>query len=688
MQDDFESPYFDWENDRLFDESTRGLIDRIANDSRFSTWSQGVEIVEELAPHKGQDEQQRILQAAWEIFELTVRPGVEARASQLVVEALADPGLDALPVWGGESLTDGDNSGRAYSDSDPRVAEEFTRQLAASDVYQHMQEEARGRAESEARDIVGGLPALTRDRLVLASRNADRELLLTPWIEGASHRRRGWVAYYAQGIARQDHEESVLDRYSAATKILAGQGWSKKAIADAIEIGVGRVDRLLERTTGQSISDNDPLCDLVPDLRGSGDSWRDAGLMLAHKPKPFSRLSVGEKVALAEESTDPKLLTRLAKDGSQRIFEALINRYCQRGDLGDDILQTMLIKYSGSWMQRKMIEAHHLRPLPVGSALALAAEDARVLFECDDATALAAKSLGRMDFEVALAVRDSDVDAIERFLTADSESESHRYLVDLLIERPLTVDMRDPRSLLATLVRAAEQTDDLELRAALRLIACQSPEILLKHIDDANTSGTAVMSPEAVVAVALGEYHSSGDNTRSAIQGSARAIWEATDFTVEQGFARTIVAEHGRDAVTFETSGNVYLATADAIRSFRKSETTQYTYVHMRITSAVDVYAGNLSNRMPISIPALGYHREMRKHPVDPDGPEVEAIVWPIPFQPAVYSIATGFGESARLIAVNGSKVAVISDEAARLLISTGDLQGNSITATVSAASD
>lgn len=51
--DDSESPYFDWENDRPFDETTRRLIDQIANDPRFRKRSNNVEIVEELAPVGG-----------------------------------------------------------------------------------------------------------------------------------------------------------------------------------------------------------------------------------------------------------------------------------------------------------------------------------------------------------------------------------------------------------------------------------------------------------------------------------------------------------------------------------------------------------------------------------------------------------------------------------------------------------
>lgn len=63
----------------------------------------------------------------------------------------------------------------------------------------------------------------------------------------------------------------------------------------------------------------------------------------------------------------------------------------------------------------------------------------------------------------------------------------------------------------------------------------------------------------------------------------------------------------------------------------------------------------DLAIRTPHELPALGYHCEMRKHPADPDGPNVEAIVWAIPVQLAIYSLDihsfdTGLGMSVGLI--------------------------------------
>jgi hypothetical protein len=463
-RDDSESPYFDWDNGRLFDEPTRRLIDRIANDPRFGQWSDNAEIFEELSPEGDVGWRRRLHRAAKMVFELTVLPALKARALQLVDEALANPDWDDLPTFIGESRADSDNSSWPCTDPDPRVRAEFTRLLA------------RAREERAVRLMVSELPRRVRDLLVLASRNADRESLLEPWIEGATQRRGSWTAYYAQRIVREEDEDSVWDRYSAAAKILAGQGWSKKAIAGGIGIDVRRIDDLLERTSGQDIADDDPLCDLVPDLRGRGEVWRDASLVRARKPRPFSRLSVDEKVVLAEESTDPVLLDRLAKQGSGRISRALVGRYVRSGNVGEDILQTILS--TSPWMAREMMEAHQHRPLRQDIVqdivIALAKADARVLLDCDDATAQAARRLGRKDFEVVLAFRESDIDALERMLTAGLDSKSFRQFVDLLMERLSTDERINSNSLLvAALQHPVEQTGQITVsrkRLSLALV--------------------------------------------------------------------------------------------------------------------------------------------------------------------------------------------------------------------------
>lgn len=656
--DDFESPYFDWDNNRMFDVPARRLIDQIADDPRFFHSFVGAEIVKELAPNKGEDEQQRLFQAAWAVFVRTVLPDLAARASQLVDRALADPAFEALPVWSGEPSGDRYNSSDAYTDPDPRVLELFKGQLESPEV----QEEALAGAENEARIIVGELPRRTRDLLVLSSRNAYRESLLAPWIERLNPRRRGWIAYYGQRIVRQDDEESVLDRYCAAAKILHGQKWSKKSIANALGVTVGRIDRLLERSGGQDITETDPLCDLVPDLRGRGEDWRNVAPIHADEESSFRRLSVAEKVALADESADPLLLERLAKEGSHQVSKTLINRYCQRGDVDEHVLRTILSAYPSPWMRPEMIEANRLRRLSIDLALELASDDPRVLLDCDEETIRAAESLECDKFKVALAFRQSDIAEIEGILAAGRVSKSFRELVTLLIDRPLTEEMLGSSRLLTALEHAAEQTDDFHLATELRLISYESASRLAQYLEQAKDSGTAAVSPKAIVEVALGPYHESGEGPRAGVKAGARAVWEATDLTPEHCIARAAVAKLGAEVVSLETAGNIFVVTADAIRSFRKSDVTEYTYVSMYLPSAFKGDLGGMTVTMPSTLPTLGYHREMRKHPRDAVEHEVEAIVWPIPFQPAIYSLepVDSIGAIGALIAVSGGKVAIV----------------------------
>ena len=86
-------------------------------------------------------------------------------------------------------------------------------------------------------------------------------------------------------------------------------------------------------------------------------------------------------------------------------------------------------------------------------------------------------------------------------------------------------------------------------------------------------------------------------------------------------------------------------------------------YAHL--PSAFEEDVGGMTFVMPSTLPYLRYHREMRKHPRDAGDHDVEAIVWPIPFQPAIYSLEpvtnnSVVGVAGALVAVSGGKVAVI----------------------------
>lgn len=78
--EDFESPYFDWENDCLFDAKTRDLIDRIAQDPRFTRGYEGRVVADDLASHLPEARRRSIGQAAFNVFDSTGREGSRSRS--------------------------------------------------------------------------------------------------------------------------------------------------------------------------------------------------------------------------------------------------------------------------------------------------------------------------------------------------------------------------------------------------------------------------------------------------------------------------------------------------------------------------------------------------------------------------------------------------------------------------------
>lgn len=659
--DDFESPYFDWESNRLFDSATRELIDRIAHDPRFTIGHEGQAVADEWGAHLSEDRRRKIWNAAWEVFNSTIAKDLSRQASALVRDALADPGFDALPSWDGEDPGD-DYFAQRVAELDPRLRNEVEYQLAASSDYQERQELARHEVEHLASELLRSIPRDVRDQLVLATRNARREELLSNWIGDVPSRRRAWIAYYAQRSVRETDERSVLDRYGAAAKILIGRGWSKKATAQTLAIASSRLEKLLERTTGQDLADDDPLCTLAPELRGAGPEWRTArsGPTDA-RPKAFSRMTVDERVALAAATEDESMQMRLAQVGSRRISEELIDRFVRSGDVSEDVLRALLDRYPEPWMRPELLAAHKARALPTALALDMAKEDPRAILYCDDATAEAAAIMDPLKLAHILAVRNLDIEGLAGILSSGQSSEQLKALAALLSERPLDPDLRDASRFIDALLGAANATQDEELSAELLLIACQNDAALGSLIQTNATTGSPGVSPQAIVTAALGPYHLSGSG-RAGVLAGAQRLWAGTDLTIEHALARAVVAERGDETAVIETGSDIYVASGNAIRCFNKSGSTTYTYVHLHLTAATEHHFADGVLRMPTSLPAVPYRRELAINPMAPDGPEQEAIVWPIPLAPAIYSLGVSLGGSAGYFAFSDGRAAIVED--------------------------
>ena len=655
--DDEEYLYFNFANDREFDDTTKRLIDQIAHDPRFGLGADGKAVAREWAGDIDDERFLAIEGAAYSVYKATVGAEIASAAEVHVAQALADPAFDALPAWSGEDPAE-EYFEKALP-TDPRLRDEVRYRLAQDPVFLKRQETARRELEELAAQLAGELPQRERDALVLMTRNADREALVSARIGVATSRRRGWTAYYVQRIVRGREETSVLDRYSSAVKALTAHGFSKAKIASVLALTTSRVDRLLERPTWRELDGDDPLLVLAPVLR---EQVTIPPLPPSTKPKSISRMTVADREALAMETTDPAMLERLATQASRRISEALLRRHVQAGDLTDDLLYPILTAYPSPWLRDEFAAANRERALPPRTALELAVTEPWTLFDSSDETAKRAAALGDDRYAVVLAMRDENLDGLTQTLQLPEQAPSFQLLVQLLVERPIADGLRSSARFLDALVAASDRAADPTVAAALRLAACQNPDVLADHLRAAVQTGSAGMDPTSIVTVALGPYHRAGQGGREVVREVATQLWAGADLTVEHSLARAVIVDRGADRVVVRTKLNTYVATPDAIRCYPNTDETGYTYVHLHLTAARNHHIGPNVIRTPGSLPALGYHREVGKHPSRPGGDDVRIIVWPLPLQPAIYSLDTGLSDVAAYIAVANDQVAIVDD--------------------------
>ncbi|MDX2401482.1 hypothetical protein [Microbacterium algeriense] len=178
-------------------------------------------------------------------------------------------------------------------------------------------------------------------------------------------------------------------------------------------------------------------------------------------------------------------------------------------------------------------------------------------------------------------------------------------------------------------------------------------------------NGALDASSSEFVSAALGGYREHGDDRHQYLVDIAQQFWFAADLTVEHSLARAVVERAGQQQVAIRTPPVTYVASADAIRAYSNSDEREYTYVHLHLTAAREVRITDPVHgviRKPSSIPPLAYVRERRRHPDNPDAPDVEVVAWPLPFQPAIYSLDTSLGSSAGYLVVADGKVAFIED--------------------------
>jgi hypothetical protein len=535
-------------------------------------------------------------------------------------------------------------------------------------------EQARHNAQMAANTLVDGLPARIRDLLLLSTKVADREQLLSEFLSGLNAPQRSWVAYFAKRDATERFEASMADRYSAAARTLMGRGWTMQATAGAMQISTNRLNAFLSRDTATDLDDDDPLCELIPDLRGAKGEWSDFSPIPAEK-RAIPSMPMSKRMKLAASSDNPDVLELLALDKASGVVHELLNRQRDRGDLSAEVLARLLSHIQDEWGLHAAWDAYQANPFHGEAEVKLARHFPAVLLTCDDDAAGVLTSEDSAHFLAAVALRDEDVDSLMEILTGDVTRHSWKQLRDLLVGFPLPEGLAANETFAQTIINAAARMDSSDDAIALRLVACQNDSVRNRYVDANGLTAEALMSPEELVSQALGPYNESSRIPRSGVMAGARALWSTSDLTTEHGQARSVVAESGSYSCVIETKLATYEATPDAIYSFAKTEEKAYTYVHLYLTTSLETDLPGSVLVMQVGLPALGYHWGSRPHPDDPTGPEVPVIVWPLPLSPAIYSLGIEPNPTGNRVAVAGGQCSVIADLASNGIPADMDFQ-------------
>lgn len=671
MQDDADFDYVEELTSRRFDAETRQLIVRILQDQRFEPGPKGRAVVREFARHLGGNELRAIAAAASEVFEVAEaissmsrweddeaeRAAQRKQVSKFAKRVLEDPDFDPLPPWSGEDPAD-DYFARAF----PELSQETRARIEFRVLSDGRAAEAVGEVERFAARVAGDLPQTLVDKLVLSTRNAHRESLLRDQIGAVSARRLGWTAYHIQRVVKANAEEAVLDRYSAAAKTLNAYGWRKKDIAVALGVSAARVDRLLERATWQRLDATDPLLDAAPELR---KTLEEAGEPLGGyvgppaKRKALSRMNVAERVVLAQETDDPAILARLSKQGSPRISEALIERHVQAGDLSDDVLHAVLKSDSREWVRHEIALATPARPLPTRAALELATTEPWTLIEASSETLKEAAASGDERYLAVVALKNEDIDQLQQFLRHGEDSPAFQVLLELFDDRPLSDALKHDQPFIDALLAASERAIDRVVAASLRLVACQNRAVFEQHVHAGGATGPLDIHAADLAHAAMRPGRLSREADQRPLREVAMTLWGSADITTEHALARAVVNDKGRETVTIRTRHATFVATADAIRKYPNDDSTEYTYVRLYLRK-MGYNMDGPALVQDFRAPHLGYRRESGKHPSNPDGDDIEVIVWPLPLQPAIYCFDIAVGT--RYIAVSAEQVAVLKE--------------------------
>lgn len=658
----------EWTDEELYRDSSTGepftaeskrIVDEIAYHPRFGLRFGDEKLIFEGTAGLEPDRARIVEEAARRVHEHRVRPAIKLRAEDEIGRILEDPRFELLPEWGSEP-PNGAYFARYATEIDERLFQEVMRSIASDRRFVAARQRARRKVEADAAALAIQLPQRIRDLLFFSNRISERETAVAGFISTTSPLRLQWMAYEVQRHVRERDEQSTMDRYSIAAKHFVGYGQRKAEVRHALGVSMNRLDHLLRRSTSGTLDGTDPLVVAFPILRAAArvpEVNMDATVI--EQRLPVSRMYVSDLVDLVEYATDPDLLRRILKRKSVHVAEALLKRHVAVGDVDDAVLVQIPTDFPGL---HALLDAHRKRPLPPRTALAVASAEPVAVLDFSDETLTIFESGSDARLEVVLALRKGDVEELIGILNRAENDPLFLLLVEMLVARPMREALRAEPAFSDAIVAKAERLESAGSAATLLLAACQNEAAMSRTLERARMTGDLGFDPSALVQAALGGHHRRGDGNPAHLLISAQRLWSVTDHTVEHGLARAVVERAGEVNAVIATPLVTYVASADAIRAYSNAEERQYTYVHLHLSAARERRFGDLVVRTPTRIPALPYVRERGKHPDAPHGPDVDIIVWPLPFRPAIYSLDTGLSEVAGYFAVAGTKIAVLDE--------------------------
>lgn len=256
------------------DDTARAAVDALLADPRYE--GHGGASLEALAHHGAgfaDEAYSRMKQVAQRRYFELVEVPMRDRAQRLAAELVSLPDLDPLEFHGQAAK---DFVAGHVTEEDPRFIRVVARQMSQLIWESGLHDRARDAVERDARELLGSLPLLVRDRVCFASRVGARESLLRPYADGREDRLLTRIAALIGSVEAEPAKRARESRYASATRELLAAGTTKASVSRSLGISTSVIDRILrEYPDAPKLSVDDPIVtDLLPHQLGG---WRTNG---------------------------------------------------------------------------------------------------------------------------------------------------------------------------------------------------------------------------------------------------------------------------------------------------------------------------------------------------------------------------------------------------------------------------